>query len=365
MQTHRFLPCLTFALLVATLSAAEPAPPTQLDHSQLMVYLDDAGRPQPVKTEADWAIRRRQILTGMQQAMGPLPKLERQTPLDPRETERVEDDGVVRIKLSFASADNTGDRVTAYLYLPAGLKPGERRAAMLALHPTGAQGKDIVAGLGRANRGYGLELAQRGYVVLAPDYPSFGELADYDFAADPYVSGTMKGIVNHMRGVDLLQSRAEVAPERIGVIGHSLGGHNAMFVGVFDERLKVVVSSCGWTPFHDYYGGKLKGWTSDRYMPLIRDQYGLDPDRVPFDFYEVVAALAPRAFFSASPERDSNFEVAGVRRAEPKAREVYELLGAGDRLVVRHPQCEHDFPPDVRREAYEFIDKILEHSPSQ
>ncbi|HUY87657.1 MAG TPA: alpha/beta fold hydrolase [Pirellulales bacterium] len=348
---------------LALLAAAPPQAPEYRNHSRLMVYLDEAGQEHPVKTPADWAIRRKHILAGMQQAMGELPDRSQQPPLDPRETERVEQDGVVRIKLSFATADK--DRVTAYLYLPKDLKPGERRAAMLALHPTGAQGKDIVAGRGKANRGYGLELAQRGYIVLAPDYPSFGELANYDFAADRYVSGTMKGIVNHMRSVDFLQSRGEVDPERIGVIGHSLGGHNAMFVGVFDERLKVVVSSCGWTPFHDYYEGNIKGWTSDRYMPLLRDEYGLDPDRVPFDFYEVVAALAPRAFFSASPVRDSNFEVAGVRRAEPIARAVYQLFGADKQFVVRYPECEHDFPPEVRREAYEFVDRVLAHTPTR
>ena len=343
------------------LAAAAPQTPEYRDHSRLLVYLDDAGEEHAVKTPADWAIRRKHILAGMQRAMGELPDLAKQPPLDTRETERLEQDGVVRIKVSFATVDN--DRVTAHLYLPADLKQGERRAAMLALHPTGAQGKDIVAGLGKANRGYGLELAQRGYVVVAPDYPSFGELTDYDFAADRYVSGTMKGIVNHMRSVDFLQLRPEVDPERIGVIGHSLGGHNSMFVGVFDERLKVIVSSCGWTPFHDYYEGNIKGWTSDRYMPLLRDKYGLDPDRVPFDFYEVVAALAPRAFFSASPVRDSNFEVAGVRRAEPIARAVYQLLGADERLIVRYPECEHDFPPEMRREAYEFVDRALAHTP--
>ncbi|HXT60210.1 MAG TPA: alpha/beta fold hydrolase [Pirellulales bacterium] len=355
-----------FAVLffnVALLAAAEPQTPNYPDHSRLMTYLDDSGQEHPVKTPADWAIRRRHILAGMQQAMGPLPDLSRRAPLDPRETERIEQDGVVRITLSFVAEGD--DRVTAHLYLPDDLKPGERRAAMLALHPTGAQGKDIVAGLGKASRGYGLELARRGYVVLAPDYPSFGELANYDFAADKYVSGTMKGIVNHIRSVDFLQSRPEVDPERIGVIGHSLGGHNAMFVGVFDERLKVIVSSCGWTPFHDYYKGDIKGWTSDRYMPLLRDKYGLDPDRVPFDFYEVVAALAPRAFFSSSPVRDSNFEVAGVRRAEPIARAVYRLLGADDRLVVRYPECEHDFPPEIRQEAYEFVDRTLSHTPTR
>jgi acetyl esterase/lipase len=353
---------LLVALSAFTLLAAAPKSSEYRDHSRLLVYLDDAGEQRPVKTPADWAIRRKHVLAGMQQAMGELPDLSQQPPLDPRETERIEQDGVVRIKVSFATVDK--DRVTAHLYLPVDLKPGERRAAMLALHPTGAQGKDIVAGLGKANRGYGLELAQRGYVVVAPDYPSFGELTDYDFAADRYVSGTMKGIVNHMRSVDFLQSRPEVDPERIGVIGHSLGGHNSMFVGVFDERLKVIVSSCGWTPFHDYYEGNIKGWTSDRYMPLLRDKYGLDPGRVPFDFYEVVAVLAPRAFFSASPVRDSNFEVAGVRRAEPIARAVYQLLGANDRFVVRYPECEHDFPPEVRKEAYEFIDRALAHKPT-
>ncbi len=156
-----------------------------------------------------------------------------------------------------------------------------------------------------------------------------------------------------------MSARDEVDPERIGVIGHSLGGHNAMFVGVFDERIKVIVSSCGWTPFHDYYGGKLAGWTSDRYMPRLRDVYGLDPDRVPFDFYEIVAALAPRAFFSSSPLHDSNFDVAGVKKAIPAAQAVYELLGAPQALQVRYPDCEHDFPDEVRREAYEFIDKVL------
>ena len=80
---------------------------------------------------------------------------------------------------------------------------------MLALHPTSELGKRVIAKEEpKPNRAYAVELAQRGYVVLAPDYPSFGEYAGYDFAADGYSSGTMKGIVNHMRAVDLLSERA-------------------------------------------------------------------------------------------------------------------------------------------------------------
>jgi pimeloyl-ACP methyl ester carboxylesterase len=176
-----------------------------------------------------------------------------------------------------------------------------------------------------------------------------------------------------MRCVDLLQAREDVAPDRIGVIGHSLGGHNAMFVGAFDTRLKVIVSSCGWTLMDYYdigegaakkYGGRLGPWAQDLYMPLLYDQYNLDAERIPFDFDEVIAALAPRAFFSNSPLNDSNFDEKGVRKGIAAASEVYRFLEAEDNLQVRYPQAEHDFPPEVRLQAYRFIDKILGHTPS-
>jgi len=353
--------------LIAVLNSASaqtPAPPLPTDHANLLQYTDGDGRTRPVQTKDDWAMRRRQIVLGMEQAMGPLPDLKAAGPLDVQLGPAQPGEGFTKRTLSYLA--EPGDRVTADLYLPEGLKPGEKRAAILALHPTSNLGKDVVAGLGpRPNRAYAVELAQRGYVVLAPDYPSFGGLSKYDFAADRYESGTMKAIVNHIRGVDLLVARPEVDPARLGTIGHSLGGHNAMFVGVFDERLKAIVSSCGWTPFHDYYNGKIAGWTSDRYMPKLRDVYKLDPNQVPFDFYEVVAALAPRAFFSCSPLRDSNFDVIGVKKAIPRAQAIYTLLGAEDRLQVRYPDSEHDFPTETRRESYQFLDCILQHTPSR
>ncbi len=326
------------------------------DHSKLLVYLDEKNREHPVRTRDDWLRRRRHILEGMQQAMGPLPDRSKLPPLDVKVDEEVAGDGFTRRKFSFVSEG--ADRVPAYLFLPRRVGGG-RLPAMMALHQTTGIGKGEPAGIGGlANLHYGLELAQRGYAVLCPDYPSFGDYK-YDFAKDDYVSGTMKGIFNHMRGVDLLATLAEVDPQRIGVIGHSLGGHNAMFVGAFDDRLKVIVSSCGWNPFHDYYGGKIAGWTSDRYMPRLRDVYQLNADLVPFDFYEIVAALAPRAFFSNSPLKDSNFEVSGVKKAEAACRPVFELLGAGESLQIRYPDCGHDFPPEIRREAYDFIDRVL------
>jgi dienelactone hydrolase len=169
----------------------------------------------------------------------------------------------------------------------------------------------------------------------------------------------MKAIWDNMRAVDLLQSLPEVDPGRIGVIGHSLGGHNSIFTAVFDERLKAVVSSCGFTSFPRYYGGNLAGWSHKGYMPRIRSVYGLDPKKMPFDFPELIASLAPRAFFTNSPTRDANFDVDGVKDCVRAAKNIYELLGLADRLKAVHPDAEHDFPPKERSEAYEFLDRVL------
>src|SRR5262249_54842302 len=204
-------------------------------------------------------------------------------------------------------------------------------------------------------------------VTLAPDYPSFGDYT-YDFGRaevrkhPDYQSGSMKAIWNNMRAIDLLQSLPEVDPERIGCIGHSLGGHNGMFTAVFDTRIKALVSSCGFTSFAKYYGGNLKGWTSARYMPRIASIYDSKPEKMPFDFTEVVAALAPRAFMANSPLHDDNFEVSGVKDVMTAAKPVYELLGASQKLAVNYPDCRHDFPAEARKLAYEWLDRWLKES---
>jgi acetyl esterase/lipase len=352
--SHLMVSCLFLSGL-----AADEAEFPGKSHQSLAWSPDTSGSPAPLKTLEDWERRRSAIVAGFEEASGKLPSRENLPDLDVQVSERIEIDQYVRETITFASEE--GDRTPAYLYLPKDLKPGEKRTGIVALHPTGALGKGIVDGKGeRPNRAYARELAERGHVVIAPDYLSFGDYKDYDFAADRYESGTMKGIWNHMRCVDLLVSRTEVDPEKIASIGHSLGGHNAIFHGVFDRRVKVIVSSCGWTPLHDYYGGDLKGWTSDRYIPSIRDRYALDPDKVPFDYYELIAALAPAAFFSNSPLRDANFDWRGVEKVAPRARRIYELHGVPEKMRIAYPDDEHDFPTIEREESYRFIEMWLE-----
>jgi dienelactone hydrolase len=308
-----------------------------------------------VKTVADWQKRRAHILANLQQVMGELPAESQCVPLEVQVLEEVQTPRFVRRKITFATEKD--DRVPAYLFIPNGLKG--QAPAMLCLHQTTTIGKGEPAGLGGSpNLHYAQELAERGYVTLAPDYPNFGDYP-IDVYARGYASATMKGIWNHRRAVDLLQSLPEVDKERIGCIGHSLGGHNSLFVAAFDERIKVVATSCGFNSFFKYYGGDLTGWSHNGYMPRIATVYGKDPARMPFDFTEILAALAPRAVFINAPLHDDNFEVSGVQDCLEAAQPIYALFQATPCLAARHPDCGHDFPPEVREAAYAFVDQAL------
>ena len=337
--------------------------------SGLLTFLDANGVNAPVVTKDDWDRKRMQILDNMQKGMGPLPERDRLPDFDLNYTDSLKGTNYWRYSINFLVAED--ERVTAYLYIPDTIEKGLRIPAMLALHETDSLGKGSVDGQGvNANLAYAKELALRGYVVVAPDYPSFGEAQEYNFENDRYQSGTMKGIFNHMRCVDLLQSMSIVDPDRIGVIGHSLGGHNSIFAGAFDTRLKVVVSSCGWTGFDFYhigeelekkYEGRLGPWAQERYMPLLREKYELDSKKIPFDFDEIISAIAPRVFFSSSPVNDSNFDAQGVQHVVADVLPVYRFLGVPENLHVYYPECKHDFPIEMRMKAYAQIDSVLEH----
>lgn len=277
----------------------------------------------------------------MEEVMGRLPHGRRNTP---RTAVLEETDCGSYVRRKFVYTAEEGDDVPAYLLLP---KERGRRAAMLCLHQTVKIGKAEPAGLGgNPNLHYAQELAERGYIALAPDYPGFGDYQT-DVYARGYASATMKGIWNHMRAVDLLASMPQVNRQRIGAIGHSLGGHNSLFVATFDPRIRAVVSSCGFTSFRRYMGGDLTGWTHKGYMPRIATMYGKSPERMPFDFSDILRALKNRRVFVNAPLHDANFDVRGVR-------ECVAAAGPG-RITVEYPDCAHEFPPAVREKVYGWL----------
>lgn len=361
MRMHRSRRVVLFtgvALLLALPGAvlAQDSPAT-LRRDRLLFYQDAAGKVHPVKTVADWQKRRAAILAAMQTVMGPLPDQSKRVPLGAKIEEEVDCGDYVRRIVSYQA--EPGGRVAAYLLVPKKLlKDGGKAPGVLSLHPTNKLGKKTTVGLASArSREYGAELARRGYVVLAPPYPL---LSDYnpDLKKLGYQSGTMKAIWDNVRGLDYLDSLPFVQKGRYAAIGHSLGGHNSVFTAAFDERIKVTVTSCGLDAYRDYMGGKIKGWTSERYMPKLWD-YHDKLDQLPFDFYETVAAIAPRRLLIAAPKGDDNFRWKSAAAVARAAADVYALYGAKDHLRIIHPECRHDFPDEVRAEAYRFIDATL------
>ncbi len=141
------------------------------DHSDLLVIRNAAGESQPVKNTDDWAKRVVHIRQGMERAMGKLPDVSKKVDLNVRELSSEKTDKYLRKKIRFTPEAN--DEVPAWLLIPHDAKQ-HGQAAMLCLHQTVAIGKDEPAGLGgKPTLHYAHELANRGYVCIVPDYPSF------------------------------------------------------------------------------------------------------------------------------------------------------------------------------------------------
>ncbi|MFO0866362.1 MAG: prolyl oligopeptidase family serine peptidase [Gemmataceae bacterium] len=348
---------LLFLLLCVFPSLARAEDPPFYPDKFDLLLIKDGGKDLPVRTAEEWKKRRAHILANMEKVMGPMPTGPK-VPLDVIVTEVVKEKSYTRKTLTYAAGKN--NRVSAYLFVPTkidGKVPG-----ILCLHPTSpALGKGIPAGLGdKKDRHYALHLVDRGYITLCPDYVKSG---GYKF--DPYENGfasaTMLGIWNHRVALDLLQSLPEVDGDKLGVIGHSLGGHNSLFLAAFDERVKATVSNCGFCSFRTYMKGNLAGWSHAGYMPRIKSIYETKPEKMPFDFTEVLAAIAPRAVLASAPLHDSNFDPEGVKECVKAAQPVFRLLGAEEKLSAVYPNAGHDFPDDARAAAYQFFDRWLKN----
>ncbi len=364
---HSFalLAVLLLAIHATILAETSPQNPPRLDRTNLLLYCDSLGRTNTARTPAEWQHRRAEIVRGMERVMGKWPGNARRVPLDVKVEAETDCGTYVRRFITYQSETNS--RTPASLLIPKATLAGKKKAAaVLCLHPTdNTIGHKVVVGLGgKPNRQYAAELAERGFVTLAPAYPL---LANYqpDLAALGWESGSLKAAWDNSRGLDLLAALPFVDAARgFGAIGHSLGGHNSVYTAVFDERIQVIVSSCGLDSYLDYYGGDPKnwqperGWCQTRYMLKLANYRGRLAE-IPFDFHELIGALAPRVCFISAPVKDSNFRWQSVDRIAAAAAPIYRLHGKPEHLLVEHPDCDHDFPDAMRTRAYQLFEQHL------
>ncbi len=335
-----------------------------------MTYLVDLLRLQtpdgviPVTTASEWEQRRAQIQAAFRSIVGEPPT--QAPPLDPRVEDSHDEGDYVRHRVSYAVDED--ERVPAWLLAPKGLT--EPAPGILCPHQTTPLGKDEPAGLGgEPTYAYARDLARRGYVTLAPDHVSASErctpgLRHYDTAdlyrRYPNWSAVGKTIWDLRRGLDYLETLPEVRTDRLGMIGHSLGGHSTVFTAGADERVRCAVSSCGITIFAG--DDRRLDWARDhwyQYLPRLRPIFlaGLP---APFDFHELAALIAPRPFLNLTALNDECFaSTDAVTELALQVNRVYRLLGAEECFSSYFHGNRHSFPAEARALAYAWLDRWL------
>jgi len=319
-------------------------------------------------TAAQWQQTRAGLLQNMAEWTGDIPP---RGDLDVREVYRREYFTHTEIKLTYQG--EPGERIPAYLLIPRERR-GARLPAMFAAHQCACQcdiGKEQVVGkcVDWPDQAYGLELVREGYVVLAPDANKVGERWDPALREQwerctpntPEEQGQnrcctapggtwgpirWKPVFDVMRGIDLLCQHELVDPERIGIIGHSLGADTIAWTMPLEPRIVAAVIS----------GGGLV-------------DLNIRPYWLPYD--EILKVIAPRPFFevtgvhdyancgSDDPNLTDDQRMEKKRAAHASAQGVYDLLGHPDRLGRFEHDGGHCFPVAGRRAGYDWLNRWL------
>ena len=310
----------------------------------------------PSKSDhAAWLKAKRRQLTRL---LGGFPE---RPPLNAEVTKREAQEG--RIVEWIRYETEPGDVVPGVLLIPTGRTPPV--PTILCHHQHAGQyelGKSEVLGwAGNPQQAYAAELCRRGYVVFAPDCIGFEERShprlpgpEYErfLAHELLLQGlTLQGkmIWDVMRAVDLLVSRPEVNPERIGMIGHSLGACETWWSMALEPRIKVGAASCGVTSYRAVLAaGRYHnfGW----YVPGIL-KWGDQP--------EVVSMIAPRPFLALAGAQDGGFPIDGAKEVMARAGMLYRRLGVPDALELCESPRGHEFTDEMRSKAYLWFDRWL------
>ena len=288
--------------------------------------------------------------------------------LAPQTQPRV-DAGAYRAE-QFTFSSEAGERVPGVFLKPAlasGLRP-----AVILLHGTGSRKEEFLA-LMRT-------LADRGFAAAAIDARHHGSRispkngsgnAQY-FAAMLETYRTGKGrpylydtVWDVMRLVDYLETRADVDPKRIGMMGISKGGTEAYLAAAVDPRIAAVVPIIGvqgyrWALDNDQWQPRVNTFTPpveaaardagvsqidaafvrrfyDRVVPGIYGDY---------DAGSMLALIAPRPVLVVNGDSDPRTPLAGVQEAVATARAAYKRMGADDKLgLYLQPNAGHVVTP--------------------
>ena len=288
-------------------------------------------------------------------------------PLAPETQPRI-DAGAYRSE-AFSYATEAGERVPGVFFKAAAVN--DRRPVVMFLHGTGSRKEEFLA-LMRT-------FADRGFATAAIDARHHGAriAAKYGsgnaqyFAAMLETYRTGKGrpylydtVWDVMRLVDYLQTRADVDPKRIGVMGVSKGGTEAYLAAAVDPRITAAVPIIGvqgfkWALDNNQWQARV-GTFSPPVESAARDA-GAEVDAAfvrrfydrvapgiygDYDAGSMLALIAPRPVLVINGDSDARTPLTGVQEAVKAARRTYIKMNADEKLgLYLQPNAGHVFTP--------------------
>jgi dienelactone hydrolase len=290
--------------------------------------MHDLGK---LKSLSEWPAVRTSIEAAVAEIIGDIPK--ERVDLQLKIQDELSFPGYTRRRISYFVTD--WERVSAWMFVPDGK---DEVPAILCCHQTVPQGKDEPAGIeGDGMLAFARHYADLGYVTIAPDTLAAGDRVPhrnepYDtrsFYKDfPRMSAIGKMIADHSRALDVLCETKRVDPARLGVIGHSLGAYNGLFLAGYDERVQCCVASCGFTRFAD--DRNPDRWVrDDGFVHLPKLKEAVEKKQYPFDWEHLLARVAPCPTLIVTALNDDTFSnTKSCAKAVKLAQNVYRLLGA-------------------------------------
>jgi dienelactone hydrolase len=224
------------------------------------------------------------------------------------------------------------------LLVPKDLKPGERRPVVVCQHGLEGRPQDTIARQGpgfQYYKAFAAQLAERGFVVYAPQNPYIGGDAFrvLQRKANPLGLSIFSFIVRqHERTLEWLGGLPFVDPKRMGFYGLSYGGKTAVRVPtILADRYALSICSA------DFNEWILKNVSvSSGYSYLYTGEYEMPEFDLgnTFNYAELASLMVPRPFMVERGHDDGVAPDEWVAYEYAKVRRLYDKLGLGDRTAI-------------------------------
>jgi pimeloyl-ACP methyl ester carboxylesterase len=150
--------------------------------------------------------------------------------------------------------------------------------------------------------------------------------------------------------VTLLQSHPRVDPAQIYLVGYGTGSMAALAAGALEPRLAGVMAVAGITPLRLDTAAGTGGVARWSHLLPLMPRLGAfvgEERRIPCDWHEVMALIAPRPVLLITPGIDYQSTFEYLHAAVGEARKPFELLGAPRALVFQRTDDYNHFAPEL------------------